>query len=113
MRDYIHVCDLARAHVLALQYLLDRGETIALNLGGGRGVSVRQVIDTVRTVTGRNVLARGAPRRSGDPSILVADATKAREVLGWVPECSNLATIVSDAWHWHRKRFSKQTPEIV
>ena len=107
VRDYIHVCDLARAHVLALQYLLDRGETIAANLGSGQGVSVRQVVDTVRTVTGRDVLVRDAPRRPGDPSVLVADATKVREVLGWVPEHRDLATIVADAWRWHGKRFGR------
>jgi UDP-glucose-4-epimerase GalE len=105
IRDYVHVCDLARAHVLALQYLLDRGETIAVNLGSGSGISVQQVIDTIRTVTDQDVLARGVPRRQGDPSVLVADATKAREVLGWVPECRNFATIIADAWRWHGKRF--------
>jgi UDP-glucose 4-epimerase len=105
IRDYVHVCDLARAHVLALQHLLDRGDTIAVNLGSGHGASVRQVIDTVRVVTGREVPAHDAPRRAGDPSILVADAKKAREVLGWAPERSDLATIVADAWRWHGKRF--------
>jgi UDP-glucose 4-epimerase len=106
IRDYIHVCDLARAHVLALQHLLENGATIAVNLGTGQGASVRQVIDMVRSVTGREVPARDAPRRAGDPSILVADATKARETLGWAPERSDLATIVTDAWRWHSKRFS-------
>ena len=106
IRDYIHVCDLARAHVLALQHLLDDGATIAINLGNGRGASVRQVIDMVRNVTGREVRVRDAPRRAGDPSILVADANKARETLGWAPERSDLATIVADAWRWHSKRFS-------
>ena len=85
IRDYIHVCDLARAHLLALQHLLGQGDTIAVNLGNGHGASVRQVIDMVRSVTGREVPARDAPRRPGDPSILVADANKAREVLGWAP----------------------------
>ena len=105
IRDYVHVSDLARAHVLALQYLLDRGRTIAVNLGSGRGTSVRQVIDIVRTVTGCEVPARQAPRRPGDPAVLVADATMAREVLGWVPEYHDFATIVADAWRWHSKRF--------
>ena len=108
LRDYVHVCDLARAHVLALQHLLDGGETVAINLGTGRGVSVREVIDTVKNVTGREILARNAPRRPGDPSVLVADPTKAREVLGWVPDRSDLATIVTDAWHWHEKRFGSR-----
>jgi UDP-glucose-4-epimerase GalE len=105
IRDYIHVCDLASAHVLALQHLLEGGETIAVNLGTGQGASVRQVIDTVRSVTGRDVPTSDAPRRAGDPSTLAADASKAREVLGWAPERSNLATIVADAWRWHAQRF--------
>jgi UDP-glucose-4-epimerase GalE len=108
IRDYIHVCDLARAHLLALQYLLDRGETIAINLGSGRGTSVGQVIDTVRTVTGRGFLVHDAARRPGDPSVLVADATKAREVLGWVAENRDFATIITDAWRWHGKRFGRR-----
>jgi UDP-arabinose 4-epimerase len=112
IRDYVHVCDLARAHVLALQYLLDGGETIAVNLGSGNGISVRKVIDTVRAVTGQDVLARDTPRRSGDPSVLVADATKAREVLGWVAERRDFATIIADAWRWHGKRFARRVPKI-
>jgi len=106
LRDYIHVCDLARAHVLAIEHLLKGGETIAVNLGAGRGISVRQVIDTVRQITGHEVLACDAPRRLGDPPILVADTTKARAVFGWAPERSDLATIIADAWRWHRNRFS-------
>ena len=105
VRDYIHVCDLARAHVLAIKHLLNGGETIAVNLGAGRGISVRQVIDTVRQITGQTVLARDAPPRPGDPSILVADPTKARALLGWMPERSDLAMIIADAWRWHGKRF--------
>lgn len=105
LRDYIHVSDLAQAHVLALQHLLQNGETIAINLGSEQGVSVRQVIETVKVVTGRQVRVSNAPRRAGDPSILVADATKAREILGWAPRRSDLTTIVADAWRWHTKRF--------
>jgi UDP-glucose 4-epimerase len=113
VRDYIHVWDLARAHVLALQHLLDHGETIAVNLGSGRGVSVRQVVDTVKAVAGRDVVVRAAPRRSGDPSVLVADATKARELLGWVPERGDFATIVADAWRWHGLRFGSRTDAVA
>jgi UDP-arabinose 4-epimerase len=112
VRDYIHVGDLARAHVLALQHLLDGGETIAVNLGTGQGASVRQVIDTVRQVTGRDVPVRNAPRRPGDPAVLVADPSKARELLGWTPERSDLATIVTDAWRWHQKRFAPRQQEL-
>lgn len=97
--------DLARAHVLALQYLLDQGDTTAVNLGAGRGVSVREVIDTVRRVTGRQVVACDASRRAGDPAELVADPRKAREQLGWATQRSDLATIIADAWRWHSKRF--------
>jgi UDP-glucose-4-epimerase GalE len=105
LRDYVHVCDLARAHVLALRYLLDGGETIAVNLGNGCGISVRQVIDAVRNVSGREVIARDAPRRPGDPSVLVADSNKSRELLAWTAERSDIAMIVGDAWRWHAKRF--------
>jgi len=104
LRDYVHVCDLARAHVLALQHLLDHGQSIAVNLGSGEGVSVRQVIETVQKVTGRDVPALDSPRRPGDPSVLVADPKLARQVLGWASEQSDLATIIADAWRWHSKR---------
>ena len=76
VRDYVHVSDLARAHVMALQYLLDDGETIAVNLGTGHGVSVRQVVDAMRHITGQEIVARDAPRRAGDPPALVADRKK-------------------------------------
>ena len=105
VRDYIHVGDLARAHVLALQHLLKKGDTIAVNLGTGHGASVRQVIDTARRITGREIVVRDASRRAGDPPVLVADAKKASAVLGWAPQYSDLATIITDAWRWHNKRF--------
>src|SRR5262249_46278801 len=105
VRDYIHVCDLARAHVLALQHLLNNGDTIAVNLGTGHGASVRQVVDTAARITGREIVARDASRRAGDPPILVANPRKASEVLGWTPQCSDLAAIITDAWRWHNKRF--------
>jgi len=105
VRDYIHVDDLARAHVLALQHLLNKGDTIAVNLGTGHGASVRQVIDTARRITRREIVVRDASRRAGDPPVLVADAKKASEVLGWAPQYSDLAAIITDAWRWHNKRF--------
>src|SRR5262249_4719194 len=105
VRDYVHVYDLARAHVLALQHLLDNGDTIAVNLGTGHGASVRQVVDTARHVTGLEIASRDAARRAGDPSSLVADPRKASEVLGWTPQCSDLAAIITDAWRWHNYRF--------
>jgi UDP-arabinose 4-epimerase len=107
LRDYVHVSDLGRAHVLALQHLLNGRESFAVNLGTGEGVSVRQVIDTVQKIAARDVPVRDAPRRPGDPSVLVADPKLARKVLGWVPERSDLATIIADAWRWHSKRFDR------
>lgn len=109
LRDYIHVCDLARAHVLALEHLLKKKPSITLNIGSGQAYSVREVVDAVRDVTGRPVVAQTAPRRMGDPAILVADAKKANEVLGWSPMRSDLKTIVADAWRWHSQRFGSLT----
>lgn len=103
LRDYIHVTDLADAHVRGLRALMDgKIKSQALNLGTGQGYSVREVIDTVRKVTGRNVVARETARRPGDPPILVAAADKARETLGWKPVHSSLEEIVSTAWKWHQ-----------
>ena len=105
VRDYIHVTDLADAHVLALRYLMDGGESIALNLGTGYGYSVREVIAAVeRHSDGRTVPYRDAPRRAGDPTTLVANPEQARELLGWRPQLSDLDTIVQTAWKWHAKR---------
>ncbi len=105
LRDYIHVCDLAGAHVLALEHVLKKKPSITLNIGTGRAYSVQEVVDAARAVTGRPVIAQPAPRRTGDPAILVADCTRAREVLGWSPARSDLKTIVADAWRWHSQRF--------
>jgi UDP-glucose-4-epimerase GalE len=104
VRDYIHVSDLASAHVHALRYLLDGGPTTALNLGVGHGYSVRDVIDAVERVTGARVPTVERPRRAGDPPALVADAAKARATLGWRPEHSHLDEIVETAWRWLRYR---------
>jgi UDP-glucose-4-epimerase GalE len=109
IRDYVHVSDLARAHVLAVQYLLEGGDTIAVNLASGRGASVRDVIDMARTVTGRKIAARDMERRPGDSSILVADPGRARELLGWSAERSDLRTIIADAWRWHRQRLKRDS----
>jgi UDP-arabinose 4-epimerase len=109
IRDYVHVSDLARAHVLALQYLLDGGQSISVNLASGQGVSVRKIIDTASAVTGVAIDARDSPRRPGDPSILVAEATRARQLLGWSAERSDLATIIADAWRWQMIRFRHKT----
>ena len=103
IRDYIHVSDLVDAHALALDYLQTGGESAAFNLGNGEGFSVQEVIDTAKRVTGRDIQVVDMPRRPGDPPQLVADARKAREVLGWQPRFANLKTIVAHAWAWEQK----------
>jgi len=100
IRDYIHVTDLARAHILALRQL-EAGKSVLLNLGTGRGYSVREVITAVQEVTGRVVPARESPRRAGDPPVLVAASGRATEVLGWQPKYSDLSEIVRTAFEWH------------
>jgi len=101
IRDYLHVMDLAEAHVAALRYLDAGGLSTAFNLGTGRGHSVREVVAMVERVSGRPVPAKEVARRSGDPPALVADARKAATVMGWVPRHSNLENIVQTAWNWH------------
>lgn len=104
IRDYIHVSDLASAHVLALRYLEKGGKSEVFNLGIGRGYSVREVVEICRRVTGREIPVHEAPRRPGDPAILVADPSKAERVLGWKPRFTELEPIVETAWNWLRKR---------
>jgi UDP-glucose-4-epimerase GalE len=106
VRDYIHVSDLTEAHVRALDYLMKGGMSIALNLGTGEGHSVRQVIDVVKQVTSRKVPHRVAPRRAGDPAVLVADPSFAGKVLAWHPQHSRLESIVGSAWKWHSREAS-------
>jgi UDP-glucose-4-epimerase GalE len=107
VRDYIHVCDLADAHVAALAYLQRGGETAAFNLGTGQGHSVKQVIDSARRVTDREFNVRYAQRRAGDPPTLVADASKANTVLGFEAKWRDLDAIIASAWTWHRKRHNR------
>jgi UDP-arabinose 4-epimerase len=101
VRDYIHVSDLADAHVLALEYLMNGGPSVALNLGTGYGYTVREVIQAAQTVSGREVPHRIASRRPGDPAILVADPARAERILGWRAHKSALESIVSSAYAWH------------
>lgn len=101
IRDYIHVADLADAHVRALHYLQAGGESAALNLGTGKGHSVREVVAMVERITGRKVNALDAPRRAGDPPALVAAPGQAEKLLGWQPRHSDLETIVQTAYRWH------------
>lgn len=103
VRDYIHVRDLAKAHLLSLEYLEKGGESGAFNLGSGRGYSVKEIIETARRVTGHPIPAVVEPRRAGDPGVLIASNAKAKAVLGWQPERS-LEEIVADAWTWHSSR---------
>ncbi len=103
IRDYVHVDDLAKAHVLALQAIQKGIAPGAYNLGNGRGFSVREVINAVERVTGRKVPVAFGERRAGDPAALVSDASKAHQVLGWHPKISNLHEIVRTAWAWHQR----------
>ena len=100
IRDYIHVCDLAEGHVLALEYLKRGGACEFLNLGTGKGHSVREVIECARQVTGRQITAKTEERRAGDPPELVAEPSKAKAILGWSPKRSDLPTILRSAWQW-------------
>ena len=102
LRDYVHVSDLADAHVRALDAVVDSDRSTAYNLGTGVPHSVREVIDRVERVSGRPVPWTLAPRRAGDPAVLYANADKARAELGWTPRFPDLDSIVRDAWNWHR-----------
>lgn len=102
IRDYIHITDLCSAHTLALEYLRRSGQSEFINLGNGHGYSVMEVIETARRVTGREIESRIEPARAGDPTRLVADARKAREVLGWQTQYPELETIIRTAWEWHQ-----------
>lgn len=103
IRDFVHVTDLAQAHILAAQHLLAGGASGAFNLGSGTGHSVREVIAAAESVTGRSIPVALQPRRPGDPPELIADASKAREVLGWSPLHSGLHTILETAWRWQNR----------
>lgn len=102
IRDYIHVTDLAQAHILAVDYLMDGGESNIFNLGNGTGFSVKEVIETARKVTGHPIPAKVTPRRAGDPAQLIASSEKAKSVLGWKPQFAELETIIASAWKWHK-----------
>lgn len=102
IRDYIHVCDLARAHTLALQALLQGGESRTYNLGNGKGYSIREVIDVCRKVTGHPIPERRGARRDGDPAALVASSERIVSELGWCPRYGELEAIVESAWRWHK-----------
>ena len=109
IRDYIHVSDLAEAHVLGLKYLFEAGVSDVFNLGNGSGFSVREVIETAKQVTGKKIPIVEESRRAGDPPVLVGSSEKARRVLGWKPEYSDLNQIIKHAWNWHQKRHANAT----
>ncbi|MEL7242375.1 MAG: GDP-mannose 4,6-dehydratase, partial [Cyanobacteria bacterium J06573_2] len=104
VRDYIHVSDLADAHVLGLEYLLKGGNSTFFNLGNGNGFSVKEVIETARQITGKQIKAVECDRRPGDPPALIGSAEKARKILGWQPQYPSIKDIMTHAWEWHQKR---------
>ncbi len=107
VRDYIHVTDLASAHIKALEYLNQGGQTEFFNLGNGKGYSVKEVVEMAKKITKVDFKVVEAPRREGDPAVLVADSTKARQVLGWEPKYPDLEIIVESAWKWNQKLAEK------
>lgn len=102
VRDYIHVTDLAQAHILAVEYLMKGNESNIFNLGNGIGFTVKEVIEAARKVTGDPIKTTMVPRRAGDPAVLIASSEKARTVLGWRPEHADLEEIIETAWNWHK-----------
>jgi UDP-glucose 4-epimerase len=109
IRDYIHVCDLAEAHLLALEALAKPEPSpsrLIYNLGNGKGFSVREVIDSVRRVTGKPIKVEEHPRRPGDPAVLIAGSEAIARDLGWKPKHSELDSIISSAWEWHQQRYA-------
>ncbi len=102
IRDYIHVTDLTQAHILAVKYLQNGGQSDIFNLGNGVGFTVKEVIETARKVTGHPIPAQIAPKRAGDPAKLIASSSKAKQILGWKPDHASLAEIISSAWKWHK-----------
>lgn len=107
VRDYIHVMDLASAHILSLKYLLNGGISDVFNLGNGQGFSVKQVIKTAEQVTGKSITLIECDRRPGDPPVLVGGSEKAKRVLGWQPQYAELETILTHAWKWHQIRHGE------
>lgn len=102
VRDYIHVTDLAQAHILAVEYLLKGNESDIFNLGNGVGFTVKEIIEAAQEVTGQEIPAVISPRRAGDPAILIASSEKAKKVLGWRPEFVDVKEIIATAWKWHQ-----------
>lgn len=113
IRDYVHVTDLAQAHALALQKLMQGGSSATYNLGNGNGYSVREVISTAERVTGKKIETIEASRKPGDPARLVASSETIKDDLGWIPKYPDLETIIRTAWEWHRNHpegYKTQSP---
>jgi UDP-glucose 4-epimerase len=108
IRDYIHVRDLAEAHLLALGALNDDKSRLIFNIGNGQGFTVLEVIESVRRVTGRPIAVEECPRRPGDPAVLVASSEKIQAELGWKPQFAELDRIIASAWHWHQTRYAHE-----
>jgi UDP-glucose 4-epimerase len=106
VRDYVHVTDLAMAHVLALKYLRENDKSEIFNLGSGSGYSVKQIIDTAKKVTGINIKTVIGENRAGDPPTLIASSEKARKILGWKPKYDDIEKIISTAWNWHKNQYN-------
>jgi UDP-glucose 4-epimerase len=104
VRDYIHVIDLAQAHILAMKYLRDGNESNVFNLGNGVGFSVKEIIEATRKVTGKEIKAVISERRPGDPDILIASSEKAKKVLGWEPKYTSIEKIIDTAWKYYKSR---------
>ncbi|MFT3942490.1 MAG: UDP-glucose 4-epimerase GalE [Ancrocorticia sp.] len=102
VRDYVHVSDLAQAHIKAIDYLIGGGKSDVFNLGSGQGFTVNEMIEVARKVTGHAIPVKVSPRRAGDPAQLIASSEKARRVLGWAPQFESVEAIISSAWNWHR-----------
>ena len=113
IRDYVHVEDLVNAHLLALDYLRNGGENDVFNLGSSQGFSVNEMISTARSVTGKDIPVKIGPRRSGDPSILVASTEKAMRILGWNPVNTSITKIIEDAWNWHSTHPAGYSEEVT
>lgn len=111
IRDYIHVEDLIHAHLLALDYL-NKGESNIFNLGSNQGFSVKEMIDTARKVTGKEIPAEIGERRAGDPSVLIASSEKANKVLGWQPTRTSITKIIQDAWNWHENHPNGYSKDV-
>lgn len=113
IRDYIHVTDLAQAHILAVDYLMQGKESNIFNLGNGVGFTVKEVIETARKITGDPIQTKIEPRRAGDPAVLIASSEKAKEILKWKPEHTDLEDIITSAWNWHKNHPKGYKQDVI